>query len=229
MSIETAIADSQRTKSPSKGTITAEIRLEHDRLVLVPTLERTSAITVELEYETTLESGETLCFLTASGDDFETFERELAADPTVTDPLVIDCYSDRRIYRVTLTDHAISVTPATAAVGGRIRHTESHIGGWTLELRLPDRDALVQLNEHCQDEGIGFAVNHLRIATGNEDGLVGLTDKQQHLLTVAYEEGYFEVPREISQTELAAELDVSKSAISQRLRRAIAELCASTL
>jgi len=73
------------------------------------------------------------------------------------------------------------------------------------------------------------AVDHLRLSDDDDDGVVALTEKQQELLAVAHEEGYFDVPRGISQDELADRLGVSKSAVSQRLRRAIGELCASKL
>lgn len=232
MSTELASPES-KTESPAValGTITAEIRLEHDRLLLAPTLtaERDSSLSIALESETTLHSGERLYFCAVSAECFEGFERGLERDPTVTDPVLVDRYPDRRIYRVTATDHAIELRPTAAAVGGRLLRTESHTGGWTIELRLPSRDALVELNERCGEQGVRFVVNHLRVAADCEDGLVGLTPKQQYLLTVAYEGGYFDVPRGISQKELAERLEVSKSAISQRLRRAIAELCAASL
>ncbi len=232
MSTELALSESTpESTTVALGTITAEIRLEHDRLLLAPTLtaERDSSLSIELESQTAFESGERLYFCAVSADCFEGFETGLERDPTVTDPVLVDRYPDRRIYRVTATDHAIEFGPAVAAVGGRPLRTESHTAGWTLELRLPSREALVALNERCGEQGIRFVVNHLRVAADGEDGIVGLTAKQQYLLTVAYEGGYFDVPRGISQKELAEALNVSKSAISQRLRRAIAELCAASL
>jgi predicted DNA binding protein len=54
-----------------------------------------------------------------------------------------------------------------------------------------------------------------------------LTDDQLAILEAAYTSGYFAVPREISETELAEELDVAQSTVSERLRtaqRALLEL-----
>ena len=48
--------------------------------------------------------------------------------------------------------------------------------------------------------------------------IAGLTDKQRECLRVALGEGYFDSPRGISQSELAAELGISSSALSRRLR-----------
>lgn len=229
--MSTGAAGSERTglRSQAEGGIIAEVRLDHEDLFLRPTLRRSPEITVEPEYWTTLGGDERVLFLTAYGPAFDEFETALEVDPTVTDPVLVDRYPSRRVYRVRLADRAITFDAKTAEVGGRILDTSSSRDGWIVQLRFPGREALVEFNEYCRSRDITFQVNHLRMSDDGEDGVVGLTPKQQELLTVAYEEGYFDVPRGISQNELAERLDVSKSAISQRLRRAIAELCGSSL
>ncbi|WP_135304698.1 helix-turn-helix domain-containing protein [Haloarcula amylovorans] len=47
-----------------------------------------------------------------------------------------------------------------------------------------------------------------------------LTDDQLAILETAYNHGYFDVPRETSATDLAEELDVAQSTVSERLRTA---------
>ncbi|MDS0474571.1 helix-turn-helix domain-containing protein [Natrinema sp. 1APR25-10V2] len=47
-----------------------------------------------------------------------------------------------------------------------------------------------------------------------------LTDRQQRCLTVAYRQGYFDVPRECTLEKLAEILDVDKSSASETIRRA---------
>lgn len=51
-----------------------------------------------------------------------------------------------------------------------------------------------------------------------------LTEKQRETLEFALAEGYYERPREVDLGTLAAELDISKSAVSQRLRTAETKL-----
>ncbi|WP_331234788.1 helix-turn-helix domain-containing protein [Natronorarus salvus] len=53
---------------------------------------------------------------------------------------------------------------------------------------------------------------------------VGLNSEQYVALHAAVEGGYYETPREVTLDELAAELDVPRSTLSYRLRRAEAEL-----
>ncbi|WP_339104045.1 helix-turn-helix domain-containing protein [Haloterrigena salinisoli] len=47
-----------------------------------------------------------------------------------------------------------------------------------------------------------------------------LTDEQLAVLETAYEHGYFDIPRESSATELADELEIAQSTVSERLRTA---------
>jgi predicted DNA binding protein len=193
------------------------------------TLRHASTVTVEPEYWTTVEPDRTFVFVTVYGAEYDGFETALESDPTVSEPVLVDRYPDRRVYRVTLADCAVTFTAKTAELGGRLLDLSSSRDGWLVQLRFPDRDRLVAYNEYCREREISVTVDHLRVSDDGNDGVVALTDKQQELLTVAHEEGYFDVPRGITQNELADRLDVSKSAVSQRLRRAIGELCESTL
>lgn len=221
--------DRSPIRSQADGGIVAQLRLDHPDLFLGPTLRDAPDVTVEPDYWTTVEPGRTLVFATVYGTAFDRFETSLETDPTVTDPVLVDRYPDRRVYRVTLTDRAVTFTATAAAVGGRLLELSSCRNGWQVQLRFADREQLVAFNDDCRDRDISVTVDHLRVSDDGDDGVVALTPKQQELLSVAHEEGYFDVPRGISQDELADRLDVSKSAVSQRLRRAIGELCASSL
>ena len=46
-----------------------------------------------------------------------------------------------------------------------------------------------------------------------------LTPRQEEILKVAYESGYYEIPRKISLSQLAARIGISASALSENLRR----------
>lgn len=209
--------------------VVAEVRLDHEDLLLRPSLRRSADVVVDPEYVTALESGRDVFFFTARAESYDSFETALELDGTVRDPVLVDRFDDRRVYRVQLTERAITILPTTARFDARTLSVSGDSEGWVVRLRLPDRDSLLEFSNFCQENDITFSVNHLRKATESEDPVVGLTPKQQELLAVAYREGYFSVPRGISQTELADRLGVSKSAISQRLRRAIGELCGSAL
>ena len=54
-----------------------------------------------------------------------------------------------------------------------------------------------------------------------------LTPRQATALETAYEMGYFDVPKQVTAAEVAAALDISKSAFLERLRRGQARLLGS--
>ena len=99
----------------------------------------------------------------------------------------------------------------------------SHEEGWLLNLQLPDREALTELAARWREDGISFQLKRItRTRSRNRDGhCAELTAEQYELLWTAYRSGYFDVPRGASQTDLAAELGVSTSGFSQRIRRAL--------
>ncbi|OVE86010.1 helix-turn-helix domain-containing protein [Natronolimnobius baerhuensis] len=216
-------------RSQADGGIVAQLRLDHSALFLRPTLRRATDVTVEPDYWTTASSGRTQVFVTAYGSTFDAFEAALEVDSTVTNPVLVDRYPDRRVYRLERTERTLTFVDETTDAEGRILDLSSCRNGWCVQLRFPTRDDLVTFNEYCRGQGISLTVDHLRVSDDEDDGVVALTEKQQELLAVAHEEGYFDVPRGISQDELADRLGVSKSAVSQRLRRAIGELCTSAL
>ncbi len=229
MSTQSAETERASLQSQAADGIVAELELEHDNLILGSTLRTCRDGRVELEYWSDLEDGRTMLFFTAESVPFDAFEATLERDVTVTNPVLVERYPRRRVYRATLTDRAVRFTSQIAEAGGRILEVTSGHAGWVARLRFPSREDLVAFNRACERRNITFKVNHLRLAEPNETAVVGLTRKQEELLSVAHEEGYFDVPRGISQDELADRLGVSKSAVSQRLRRAMNELCETSL
>ncbi|MFC7139988.1 helix-turn-helix domain-containing protein [Halosimplex aquaticum] len=107
--------------------------------------------------------------------------------------------------------------PELSAVGdGRI----------VLETYLPDRDHLSELVDALKGVADGLRLRQLkRIENGtaerNRDtvtlDLFEVTEKQREAVTKAVTAGYYESPRETSLGELADDLDISKSALTQRL------------
>jgi predicted DNA binding protein len=76
-------------------------------------------------------------------------------------------------------------------------------------------------------DGLSFSFDHLtEIDRWRGDLLApgGLRAEQRQTLVTAVEHGYFETPREVTLDELADALDVPRSTVSYRLRRATAEL-----
>lgn len=72
-------------------------------------------------------------------------------------------------------------------------------------------------------DGLSFRMGHLREASGWQGTPLEETSvapEQRRALTAAVEAGYYEIPRAVSLDDLADDLDVPRSTLSYRLRRA---------
>jgi len=56
-----------------------------------------------------------------------------------------------------------------------------------------------------------------------------LTQRQNEIVNLAYQSGYFNIPRSISLSEFAKDLNISKSALSETLRRIFKKLASNYL
>lgn len=106
-----------------------------------------------------------------------------------------------------------------------IASIESVEGGELIvSLALPDRDELVSIVSSLREVG---ATPRLLQITGSGNGSNGrvieleansVTDKQREAVRMAVDLGYYETPRGANLGDLAARLEISRSAVSQRLK-----------
>jgi len=212
--------------------VIAEIAVNHSDMALVPTIQ--SVPTVEIEVvphsATDPETGMFFFLVEARDGDFSSFERALENDHTVADAKRISESGRTRIYRLCHPDGVKLLSPKVAEVGGLILRDVSDGTGWSMRLQLPDRDAVTEVWEFCESEGIAFELKQLyRQDEWTIGGVTGLTDAQRTALLTAHEEGYFDEPRDTSLEELAEEMEISPTAVGGRIRRGTAKLIEATL
>lgn len=78
-------------------------------------------------------------------------------------------------------------------------------------------------------EGVDLDVRRLAELSPSSAGSDSLPSEQREALRVAAERGYYETPRAVDVADLAAELDVPRSTLAYRLRRAEAHLVSGFL
>lgn len=100
--------------------------------------------------------------------------------------------------------------------------------GWRQTGWFADRDAFKKFSSFWQ-RNAGFQLHRLTRDGESEPPGNGLTDRQYEALRIAYELGYFTIPRDASLEDVAAELDISPSSVSERLRRAQTQLIEETV
>lgn len=89
-----------------------------------------------------------------------------------------------------------------------------------------EQDALQRLVENLPDH-LSASVNRLgEYDAYRESQVTALTDRQEEVLDVARERGYYEIPRQASVREIADEVGCSKSTAANHLRKAEARLVA---
>lgn len=91
-----------------------------------------------------------------------------------------------------------------------------------MTVSLPDEQVGQQILRCIADTGsedVDFTVHSVNETTESPTAVpIGhITEKQWEAAKLAVESGYYDQPRETTLDELATELDISKSAVSQRL------------
>ena len=222
--------------SPSEGdgatrekSLGVDLCLSHPELTLTDATERSPGVTVRPE-QMVDDGGTTFLVVTAAGETLDRFETELERDSTVCDAVVLDWTETNRVYRIALGDSAVRVTPPLVRAGGRVLDMEGAGGQWLVHAQFRSRSALSKFRTTCSERDITFRLDRLYWTSGEANaGACGLTADQQVALETAHREGYFDVPRGISQAELADKLDISPSAMSQRIRRGMDQVIGSEL
>lgn len=206
-----------------------EIRFEDSQLVL-SSFTGTHSLPVELEFQPTEGLGWDCAFVVVEGGDPELLLGALESDPSVADTAYLGSIGDESRFRVTFGSGVPLVPPSTTEMGVRVISARHEDGSWHVEMHLPAHSTLHRVQEHYHDHDITFRVKRLHVARETDVGAESaLLPSHREVLVVAYRNGYFNVPRKISQGELATRLGISKSGVSQRIRRAVGRLVRATL
>ena len=100
----------------------------------------------------------------------------------------------------------------------------------TCDPKLGERDATMSLVgpqetisstiREYEAAGISPDLQKLGSYDGRSHPLDDLTDRQHEVIQTAFDMGYYEVPREVSTEEIAAELELDPSTVAEHLQRA---------
>lgn len=156
------------------------------------------------------------------GGDEEAFERAVRTDPRVERLTHLDGRVNAHLYRIdwaeridglvaALFDHDVLVESAETADGT----------GWQFRLRAMTQEELSSFQHACVEKSIHLDV---RYVTQNPASAAkefeGLSEEQRQALVLALRNGYFDIPRGQSQSDLAERLGISRQSFARRLRRA---------
>jgi predicted DNA binding protein len=197
----------------------AEFRLPAEEFCLAETVPITDA-SFEFVQIVAHDDG-VLPFVRALGDErtLDDLDGLLEADPTLESTECVAKMDGSRIYRTTWTEPIRATVDSLLEEGGTILEATTTDGQWQLQALFPDRDSLSRTYEHCEDRGVAMTVDRIYGFDDDRHQRFGLTTQQRETMLAALKQGYYDVPRESSLTDLAETLDVSHQALSERLRR----------
>ena len=150
-----------------------------------------------------------------SGVDIAALEQTLSAIPTLTDIEFRQRTDERILFEVS--------TPTPASHGAM---AESGVvpsfplrleDGWFIGTLTASQEQLSAFRDELDVADIDYQL--IRISK-NEEASDTLTPRQQEVIELAVQHGYYESPRRCTLTDLADLLDVNKSVVSRILQRA---------
>lgn len=206
-------------------TISTKIYVEHSDLGLSDTIQSLEKVNIGVIPDAGTDPEQNVYFFWVEAGDFDAVEAAFEQDETVTDYTMVSEIPERRTYRLTYSDGASLISPLITEMDGLMLDSRNHSDGWVVELQLPDHNTLYRLGERATESGFQFDVLEIHQAEPNEaDSEFSLTDSQIEALLCAYEQGYYDEPRETSLEELGSILSISRTAVSGRLKRASNQL-----
>lgn len=210
-------------------TVITEFTIPAEAFALARTLEAVPDATIEIERHATHSREWIMPFLWTTGEAADTVESALRADPTVDDVTRVGQVGDIAQFTVTWDSSFQKLIDDIVDRQGIIQEAEAANGQWYLKLKFVDRDAVREFQAYFDEHGYPFELERLSDETALKEREYDLTPAQRDALVTALEMGYFDVPRKTQIGALAAELGISTSAVSQRLRRGTRNLTRNTL
>lgn len=175
-------------------------------------------------------TGRPLPLLRGAGADHGVIVEALEEDPSVSETCVLTRHHDAVLCRVEFHTRARVLLDLLVEDGGAILDARARDGTWTVRVLVPERDAVAAIVESCDRYDLDLRVERIAPASNSIHARTSdLTDEQFRTVQSALEEGYYQIPRETTLSDLSEELGVSHQALSERLRRGHRRLVAAAL
>jgi len=186
---------------------------------------------VRVRLETMIPTGADVApFFWVPTEEAAAVETVLRDSPSTDSVRALDRTDGETLFRVDWDTAVDGLVEALEGADAVVLEGEGRGDTWHFRVRFPAHDALSAFYGACLEEGVDVDLTEVNNPLGGESGAgFGLTGEQRETLRVALEAGYFDVPREATLLDLAERLEVSDSAVSQRIRRGLGTLLSATL
>lgn len=177
------------------------------------------------------DDGKLQSLIRVTGDSLNQFEDGLERDPTIKNYERLSDESHPRLYSIDLArpERSIEMYYRYHESGGRLVRATANGNQWLVEMEFPDRESLTTFWEWYQSNVTMPVLEQIQESqVDSRNRFRTLTSKQREAIRIAYENGYFKIPREVTTEQLANQLGISNQAYSQRLRRGLDNLIANS-
>lgn len=163
-----------------------------------------------------------------SNADSRPIEAKLRDQDDVETVEVLTETDSKSLFEVAIDPDDTGLVQALTEARANILEATGTADHWDFRLRFRSHDDLSSFNVALTDRGIPVTLRQL-YNPSEPDDTSSISLEQRETLRLAYDLGYFEVPRRTTLAELADEFDVSDTALSQRMRRGVASLVEHSL
>lgn len=207
----------------------ATFRLELGNFALEVAFDEVPGMTVEAERIAAHSTEWTMPCVWVAADDFDAVDEALSIDPTVASVVETDAFGSEKHYHIDWVDEVDELITKFVDREGTVLQAEATADGWRLQMRFATRDQLDTFRRLLDDLGSPYELVELFEPGAPRQTAGNVTPTQRDALVTATEQGYYDVPREVSSRDLADELDMSHQSLSELLRRGTGRLVESTL
>lgn len=210
-------------------TVITDISVPTNQFALGRLLDDYPEITIELERLVPLHDGIIPLFW-VDGATLADLTVTIEKDPLSEEVRHLTEMNGRHLFEVKWSPEVDALVDPLIESGAEVLRAEGTVDRWEFRLQFRNRAQLATFRELCQDNEVDMHLNAFynpAVPVKKTDD--GLTDEQYDIIDTAYQQGYWEIPREITLDELAALIGISSNAASQRLRRGLTMLVGEAL
>ena len=200
-------------------SLIAEFRLVSENGPLMAIARTVPECTIIVERDEQTVSGPIVFLIRVVCRSFEAFEAALEDEADVREFTLINDEDSLRAYHVVWRGPQPEGVDDLAFNKTLIERQWVTSEGYHLKQQFTDREEIAAYRDSCLKMGVDFQLDRLYESNSSIETVPGVSEKQREALFAAYEAGYFAVPRQASLRDVAASLDISRSALAERLHR----------
>lgn len=209
----------------------AEFAIGGDDFPLGQIFEKLPDVTVELDRLVPTNEA-ILPYFWVWGGDMERVVDVVADQPAILSVRLVDEVEGGGLFRAEWDEEKEGILTAIAESDVVLTKGEGtgERGNWSFEFRVESLEHLSAFQQYCRDHDIDIRLNRVfSLAEMRGGGEYNLTPAQHETLVLAFNEGYYNDPRETDLEALADILDITRPSVSSRLHRGYRNLIGSTL